>query len=114
MFTHGETVTRLRAPMVADPYSGAPTRRDWANATALQIPGCAVDPGGSDETQAVDRVQVVTTPRLFAPAGADVLTSDRIVSASGSWDVLGHGSNWSHPMTGWTPGLTFPLRRSDG
>lgn len=110
----GETVSRLRAPLVADPYSGSLTKRDWANAAALPIAGCAVDPGESVEDRTVSRGQIVTTPRLFAPSGADVLESDRIVSASGSWDVLGHGADWSHPMTGWAPGSVFPLRRSDG
>lgn len=114
MFSYGETVTRLRAPLVADPYSGAATKRDWSAATSLLIAGCAVSPGQSDETQAVNREPVTTTPTLYAPFDADVLVGDRIVATSGTWDVDGHGARWSSPFTGWQPGSVFQLRRVDG
>lgn len=114
-FPHGETVTRLRAPLVADVYSGASTARDWGAAVALSIAGCAVDPGGSSEAPTVNREPVTTTPTLYAPFGADVLTGDRIVSATtGTWDVDGHGARWRSPFTGWEAGSVFPLRRTDG
>lgn len=114
MFPYGETVTRLRAPLAADPYSGANTRRNWAQAASLTVPGCAVDPGGSVESRTVNREPIVTTPTLYAPFGADVLAGDRIVSATGTWDVEGHGADWASPFTGWQPGSVFPLRRADG
>ncbi len=114
MFPYGETVTRLRAPLVADPYSGQATRRDWTAAVALPIADCAVNPGQSSEAPTVNREATTTTPTLYAPYGADVLTADRIVSVTGTWDVDGHGAQWRSPFTGWTPGSTFPLRRVDG
>lgn len=114
MFGYGETVARLRAPLVADPYSGAATRRDWAVAVSLTIAGCAVDPGQSSEAPTVNREAVTTTPTLYAPYSADVLAGDRIVSASGTWEVDGHGARWSSPFTGWQPGSVFKLRRADG
>lgn len=98
MFPYGETVVRLRAPLVADPYSGAATKRDWSAAASLPIADCVVDPGGS----------------LYGPYDADVIEGDRIVSASGTWDVQGHGAHWVSPFTGWQPGAVWPLRRSDG
>lgn len=114
MFAYGETVTRLRAPLISDPYSGSATKRDWANAAARSIDDCAVDPGGSVETRTVNREPVVTTPTLYAPFDADVLTGDRIVSASGKWDVEGRGARWRSPFTDWRPGSAFALRRADG
>lgn len=114
MFACGETVTRLRAPLVSDPYSGTTTKRNWAAATGLTIAGCAVDPGQSSETPTVNREAVSTTPTLYAPYGSGVLAGDRIVAASGTWDVDGHGAAWSSPFTGWQPGSVFPLRRTDG
>lgn len=113
-FTNGETVTRLRAPMVADPYSGASTKRNWEAAVPTEIPGCAVDPGGSVQSHTVNRDSVVTEPTLFAPCGTDVVESDRIVSVTGTWDVEGHGSDWVSPFTGHEFGSVFRLRRSDG
>ena len=114
MFPYGETVDRLRAPLVADPYSGAATQRDWVNAVSLPIADCAVDPGGSVESRTVNREPIVTTPTLYAPFAADILSGDRIVSASGTWEVDGHGARWASPFTGWQPGAVFPLRRADG
>lgn len=114
MFGYSETVVRLRAPLVADPYSGAATLRDWVNAARLPIEGCAVNPGGSVESQSVDRAPIVSTPSLLAPYGADVVAGDRIESESGVWDVQGHGAQWRSPLTGHEFGSVFPLRRSDG
>ena len=113
-FPYGETVTRLRAPLVTDPYSGAATKRDWSAATSLPIEGCGVDPGQSHEAPTVNREAVRSTPTLYAPPAADVLSGDRIVSTTGMWDVDGHGVDWSSPFTGWRPGSVFPLRRVDG
>ena len=113
-FTNGETVTRLRAPLIADTYSGTNTKRNWAAAASLSIAGCAVAPSDSTEEQTVARGDVTTTPMLYAPYGSDVLVGDRIVSTTGTWDVHGHGSHWHNPFTGWEPGSTWPLRRVDG
>lgn len=114
MFDYGETVTRLRAPLVTDPYSGTATKRDWTAAACLPIPDCAVDPGQSSGAPTVNRESVTTTPTLYAPFGADVLEGDRIVSTTCTWDVDGHGAQWRSPFTGWAPGSAFPLRRTDG
>ncbi len=64
-FAHGQTLTRLRAPLVADPYSGELTRRDWAHAQGMPIDGFAVSPGGSVVTDTVNRTQVETKPTLI-------------------------------------------------
>lgn len=115
LFAHGVTVTRLRAPLVADPYSGAATKRDWSAAVSVSIEGCAVAPGGSSEVQGVNREQVTTEPTLYAPYGADVLPWDRILDPDGvTWEVVARGGDWRSPFTGWEAGSVFPLRRVEG
>lgn len=114
-FAHGVTVTRLRAPLVADPYSGESTARDWPNAASLAIEGCAINPGGSVETSTVNREQIVTEPSLLAPFSADVLPADRITDPDGvTWEVEGRGARWRNPFTGTEFGSAFPLRLVEG
>lgn len=116
-FPHGQTFTRLRAPLSADPYSGADTRRDWPNASELPIDGLGLDPGGSVVTDTVNRTQTVTSPTLIW-LGADVpdvTTDDRMRGPDGSvWHVTGRPSIPVHPWTGWRPGATWPLELVEG
>lgn len=114
MFAFSETITRLRAPLVADPYSGALTARDWANAVSVEILGFAVDPGGSRESHTVNREQITTTPTLYGPYAADVVASDRVVAAGATWEVTGNAANWGNPFTGRTPGSVWQLERVEG
>ena len=114
MFAYCESITRLRAPMVVDPYSTEATARDWANPASVALEGFAVDPGGSRETRTVNREQIITTPTLYGPYGADVVASDRVVAAGVTWEVVGNAANWSNPHTGRTPGSVWPLERVEG
>ena len=115
MFDHGETVIRLRAPLVADPYSGQATERDWPNATSVALEGFAIDPGTSVEVSTANRTQITTTPTLYGPYGADVLASDRVRDESGTtWEVVGNRSDWRNPFTGWLAGASWPLKRVEG
>lgn len=115
MFTFGVTVTRLRAPLAADPYSGEATARDWANAASASIAGCAINPGDSSEARTVNREQITSAPTLYAPYGSDVLPSDRITDPDGlTWEVDGHGGQWRSPFTGTEFGAAFPLRLVEG
>lgn len=113
-FGNGVTVTRLRAPLVADPYSGAATKRDWSAAVSVSIEGCAVAPGGSSEVQGVNREQITTEPTLYAPYGSDVLPSDRIMSGGITYEVTGRGGDWRSPFSGWEAGSAWPLRLVEG
>ena len=114
MFAFSETITRLRAPLVADPYSDESTARDWPNAVSTPMLGFAVDPGGSYEARTVNREQVTTNPTLYGPYGADVLASDRVVAAGATWEVTGNAANWRNPFNGSTPGSVWPLARVEG
>ncbi len=117
MFAFGQTFTRLRAPLVADPYSTEATVRDWPNAVETAIPGFGLDPGGSVVTDTVNRTQIITQPTLIW-SGADVpdvTVDDRMRGPDGRvWHVTGHPSIPHHPMTGWEPGATWPLKLVEG
>lgn len=115
MVSYGQTVTRLRAPLVADPYSGKATKRDWDNAVPTQIDGFAIDPGGSVETATVNRVQTVTTPTLYGPYAADIVGTDRVRDAAGTvWEIDGRRADWQHPRTGRKAGSVWPLKLVEG
>jgi hypothetical protein len=116
MFDHGQIAVRLRAPLVSDPYSATPTRRDWTAAVPAAIPGMAVDPGTSVETSTVNRDQITTSPTLmwWGDNPPDIAASDRVRIAGVTWEVVGNRSDYRHPMTGWAAGSTWPLRRVEG
>lgn len=116
-FPHGQTLTRLRAPLVSDPYSSAATRRDWATATETQIDGFGLDPGGSVVTDTVNRTQITTAPTLIwlGEDVPDIQPEDRMRDSAGRvWRVTGHPSRPIHPWTGWQPGATWPLELGEG
>ena len=114
VFAYSETITRLRAPLVADAYSAASTRRDWAGASSVALEGFALDPGGSSEASTVNREQITTSPTLIGPYGADVLASDRVTIRGVTWEVVGNRADYLNPFTGWQAGSTWPLRRVEG
>ncbi|MFJ9313797.1 hypothetical protein ACIRN4_06350 [Pimelobacter simplex] len=114
MFAFGETVTRLRGTPVTDPYSIEATDLDWTSPDALPIPGCGFAPSGSAEPLEQGRNAVITTPTVYAPAGADVLAHDRLIVRGRTWQVKGDPADWRHPMTGWTPGLVIQLEEVAG
>lgn len=116
-FPHGQTFTRLRAPMVTDPYSSTATLPDWPNAAALEIDGFGFDPGGSVTTDTVNRTQTVTTPTLiwWGSDVPDVLAGDRVRDEYGRvWHVAGNPSRPVNPWTGWQPGASWPLELVEG
>ena len=112
MFAHGETVTRLRAAVVVDPYS-TEAGEDWSNPSSLAISGCAFDPGGTGEAIDLARRVITTQPTLYAPAGSDIVASDRLVVRGVTYGVDGDPSDWRNPFTGWQPGLAVALKRSE-
>lgn len=114
MFAHGETVTRLRATTTSNPYSGDSDRLDWTDPDTLDIPGCGVNPGGSNEPTQDARHAVITQPEVYAPAGADVLAGDRLLVRSRTFDVDGDPQDWRSPFTGWQPGLVIKLKIVEG
>lgn len=114
MFAHGETVTRLRATMVLDPYSGENGEPSWDDPDELDISGCAFDPGGSSEALDLARNVVTTQPKVYAPAGSDIAAADRVVVRGVTYEVDGNPALWRSPFTGWEPGLVVALKSSEG
>jgi hypothetical protein len=113
-FRHGETVTRLRATLIEDPYSSEDTEPDWEFPAELDIPGCAFNPGVSSEPLQNARNAVITRPEVYAPPGADVLAGDRLVVRGVTYEVQGNPQDWISPFTGWHPGLVVPLEAVEG
>lgn len=114
MFTHGETVTRLRGTPVVDRYSGEQTGISWANPDALEIPGCGFNPGGSSEPTQDGRNAVITRPEVYAPSDADVQSGDRLVVRGDTFEVDGKPAAWISPFTGWAPGTVIALKEVQG
>ena len=111
---HGETVTRLRAVRVVDPYSLEPTGLDWSTPEMLDIAPCAVYPASTDELIGVGRDQKIETLRVLLPPGADVAPEDRLRVRGVVYEISGWPFDYLHPMTGWRPGGEVTITRSEG
>lgn len=107
----GETVTRLRATVVADRYGGQ--NKDWSNPSRATINGCALEPRLEGEV-GDGREGVVIGWTVYAPADADVLATDRLRIRSVDHDVDGQPAEWRSPFTGTPRGLEIRTRRVDG
>ena len=114
MVAFGEAIERLRAPLIADDYSGQATARDWTNPDSVTLAGFAIDPGGSHLAMTVNREQITTTPTMYGPFGADVLAGDRVRLRGRTWDVTGHRADWRNPYTGREAGASWPLQAVEG
>src|SRR5690606_23597160 len=75
-FPAGETVTRIRAPLVTDRYGNEV--RDWDHATRLDILGCGIAPRTTDEETELGRQGVIVGIAVYAPPGTDIQPSDRM------------------------------------
>ena len=109
-----ETVVRLRAPLVADPYGGQV--RDWSAAVETTVPGVQVQPSESEEPSEAGRASVVTTFRLLTPIGTDLdlLRTDRVRWAGDDWLVDGEVARHKRPSTGTVHHVEAMLRRVAG
>jgi hypothetical protein len=74
-----------------------------------ELPGCFWAPRTSAENN--DRRQAVITGRtLYAPAGSDLLPTDRVrLPDQTTWRVDGDPGPWTNPFTGWSPGVEAAL-----
>lgn len=113
MFTFGETVTRLRAGIATDPYSGEPVH-SWTTPARLPINGVAVEPRPSGEPVQDARNAVMSGFTLYMPRGADVTPADRVEVRGQVYAVLGEPADWRSPYTGWAPGVVVQVERVAG
>lgn len=112
VFEH--TVTRLRAPLVVDKYSGEEIRRDWsrpADVDRLTVTNASVQPEqGSEEAQG-DRELIADRWRLWAEGRPDITDQDRIEWAGVPYEIDGHVGVWDDAFL---PHVTCLLKRVTG
>lgn len=108
MFPYGETVTRLRAPLVTNAYGAQ--ERNWSAATSTPIDSWGVDDSASSEPSDAHREAVETHCVLYRDAPADVVASDRVECRGRTYEVVGDPATWHNPMTGWAAGFVVRLR----
>lgn len=96
-----------------DPIAGAPSTHE--------VDHCWVAPrrGGGRELDDRGREASIVGLTLYAPVGADLLRTDRIVIADGSpnagrYEVEGEAAEWVSPFTGKHFGFEVALRRAEG
>lgn len=111
---NGETITRLRADGVTNPYSGQVDGLDWTAPDELNIDGCAVAEGPTLETAEVGSSPVTIDCTVYTPFQADIEPLDRVVVRGRTYDVQGHRIDWRNPHTGSEPGSEIRLRRVAG
>lgn len=91
------TITRLRAPLVTDPRDNT-QYRDWDNATSTDIPNCMVEPFPLSEKLNFEdgrkREFAQSAVRVYAPAGTDLIYTDRLMIAGSEYGILGHPGIW--------------------
>lgn len=110
----GDTLVRVRAPLVEDDY-GDPVR-DWAAAERAPLPGWRVQPMQGSRVNVADtlpRDGLDRQRRAFGPPGADVLTTDRIEWQGVTWTIDGDVDHWRSP-TGRLAHTELILARMEG
>jgi len=88
-----DTITRLRAPLIADEYGTPSTARDWGHAVSTSISNCSVQPAASSEYD-LGRESVTLRWRVFAPAGTDLAAGDRTLFDGDTYELDGDGQAW--------------------
>jgi hypothetical protein len=107
-FPFGQAVTLVKRVKGAADALGNDT---WTT-TSIPTNG-AFDPGTSVESvQGQDLL--VTSPRVFLPAGTDVSAVDAIDVAGARYEVDGSPNDYTNPFTGWNPGVVVQLKRVTG
>ncbi len=114
-YRRGEPVSRLRATLVADPYSGEATRRDWGTPATLSLRAAVADSGSVEPTEP-GRTPVDSDFTLYfdGPNPVDVLAGDRVVVRGLTCDVAGRPFFWRSPLTGWAPGTVVHAKIREG
>lgn len=103
-----QSVTRLRASRVPDDRGNQVD--DWSTPTTVAIPGCSVQPGVTSEDR-LNRDTTLIAYTVIAPAGIDVLSTDRIVYSGQTYEIDGEPERWE---TGILDHTTLYLKRWEG
>lgn len=91
------TITILRATVTEDRFGNE--SRSWGTAAQTSVRGCSVQPLDGPE-QTVGRDTVVPRWKLFAPAGTDLLASDRVRFNGDDYEVDGAPQVWDFEPLG--------------
>lgn len=86
-----DTITILRAPLERDGHGN--DKRNWSAAAETPVTGCDAQPVGSQETL-VNEDQVLLSYKVYAPAGTDVVATDRVSYGGTTYDVFGEPERW--------------------
>lgn len=115
-FPYGQTVVRLRAPLVEDRYGSM--IRDWSDPDAIErltYTGVGVAPRFRDEDLAAGRQGIVTGLALYLLlSDVDIHPHDRLELGEDVYEVVGEIANWCNPFTGWYPGVVVNIERMEG
>lgn len=92
------TVTVLRAPLTTDGKGNQIS--DWANATSTTTPAWLqpVESDAASFEKILNQDRIVSRWRLFLPATADVLATDRITYGADTMFVDGEVQTWSNSV----------------
>ncbi|MDN4645363.1 hypothetical protein [Arthrobacter sp. PsM3] len=91
-----KSITVLTAQKSLDPYSQEPVD-DWTLPPAeTTVTGCEVEPGTTQE-YLLNRDQVLVAWTVFAPAGTQVSTYNRVRFNGNVYTVYGHPAEWDSP-----------------
>lgn len=131
----GQTVYRLRAARIPDPYNpDAEVPSDWASPHVAIISEAYVERTSTALTRAESREQAMEAKSLFCGGDADIRKGDRIfvgvftpslvrdgvipagtVFEGFTYEVDGIPPSADvNPFTGWQPPREIPLRRYEG
>lgn len=117
-FPYGRDVTRLRARLAEDEYSGELVEGDWSDPDELVIEGAFIAQTSTTALGDATREQALESKSLFCGGDVDIQKGDRIRDgAVGAPTYTIDGippAADTNPFTGWTPPREIPLTRSVG
>lgn len=87
-----DTVTVQRAPLSAADRYGKQFR-DWSALVAHTVAGVSVQPISAAEA-VVDREYAAAHMVMYAPAGSDIIATDRVVWRGTTFEVDGPSQRW--------------------
>lgn len=108
----GETVTVQRGTQTSTGRRND-TTTDWSTPAEHDIADCLIAPGSSLENHD-GRDGVTADIAVYAPAGADVLSTDRLIVRGEPYDVEGEPAVWSSPGHYEVDGVVIAANRSEG
>ena len=112
VFAHGEPVELSVYAEGAEDDHGNEIE-SWA--APVTVKGCGFDPGTTDEVYSPGRDAVITTPKLYMPAGAPLPGArDRIAVRGRIYEVSGDAAEWRNPYSGSRFGAVVNLERVSG